>query len=203
MNVEKNLLFVELIILVIAEPRQLTIAQHRFPWTWFEPFYQYHLNLQYTLKQTSETTCLYISIMHKTSSLSKENIRYFGLEALLNGFDVPLTANQSIYAIGRIVPDYKAYKYVFFFLKGEWKDKSMKLFFFFVIRHDYLLDHNNQKLGVEFKKINFPNNEDFVLPDFSYVGYPQLSLASKDVCKINSIFHSKIFFLVQTSNMET
>jgi hypothetical protein len=53
--------------------------------------------------------------MHKQSSLSKENIRYFGLEALLNGFDVPLTTNESIYAIGRIVPDYKSYKYVFFF----------------------------------------------------------------------------------------
>jgi hypothetical protein len=52
--------------------------------------------------------------MLKQSSLSKENIRYFGLEVLLNGFDEPLSASQSIYAIGRIVPDYKSYKYVFF-----------------------------------------------------------------------------------------
>jgi hypothetical protein len=89
----------------------LTIAQHSFPWRWFEPFYQYHLNLQYTLPQTNEITCLYISIMHKHSSLSKENIRYFGLEVLLNGFDVPMPNKHSIYAIARIVPDYEAYKY--------------------------------------------------------------------------------------------
>ncbi len=60
--------------------------------------------------------------MHKTSALSKEKIRYFGLEVLLNGFDVPLTTNQSMYAVARIVPDYKSYKYVFFFFfKGEFK----------------------------------------------------------------------------------
>jgi len=110
-----KIFFVEIIILVIDETRQLTIVQYRFPWRWFEPFYQYHLNLQSTLKQTAQTTCLYISIMHKKSSLSKENIRYFGLEVLLNGFDVSLTMNQSIYAVSRIVPDYKSYKYVFFF----------------------------------------------------------------------------------------
>jgi hypothetical protein len=53
--------------------------------------------------------------MNKKSSLSKENIRYFGLEVLLNGFDLPLASSQSIYAVARIVPDYKSYKYVFFF----------------------------------------------------------------------------------------
>jgi len=110
-----QIFFVELIIIVIDELRQVKIFQHSFPWRCFEPFYQYHLNLQHVLKQTSQTTCLYVSIMHKQSSLSKENIRYFGLEALLNGFDVPLTTNESIYAVGRIVPDYKSYKYVFFF----------------------------------------------------------------------------------------
>jgi len=100
---------------LIDEPRQSTVVQHRFPWRWFEPFYQYHLNLQYVTKQTGLTTCLYVSIMHKKSSLSKENIRYFGLEVLLNGFDLPLTNRQSIYAVARIIPDYKSYKYVFFF----------------------------------------------------------------------------------------
>jgi hypothetical protein len=115
-----KIFFVEIIILVIEERRQLTIAQYIMPWRWFEPFYQYHLNLENQLKQTGQTSCLYISLMSKESSLSKENIRYFGLEVLLNGFDVSLTTNQSIYAVARIVPDYKSYKYVsffFFFLK--------------------------------------------------------------------------------------
>jgi hypothetical protein len=52
--------------------------------------------------------------MHKHCSLSKENIHYFGLEVLLNGFDVPIPHKQSMYAVTRIVPDYKAYKYVVF-----------------------------------------------------------------------------------------
>jgi hypothetical protein len=111
----KSFCFIEIIILIIEESRQLNIVQHRLSWRWFEPFYQYHLNLQYTLKQTSQTACLYVSIMHKLSSLSKENIRYFGLETLLDSFDVPLSASQSIYAVARIVPNYKSYKYVSFF----------------------------------------------------------------------------------------
>lgn len=53
--------------------------------------------------------------MRKLSSLSKENIRYFGLEVLLDKFDVPLTNNQSIYAVARIVPEYRIYKCVSFF----------------------------------------------------------------------------------------
>ena len=105
----------EIIIFIIDEPSGKKIVEYRFPCRWFEPFYQYHLNLQYTLRQTTQTTCLYLSIMHKTSSLSKENIRYFGLEALLNGFDGPIIHNQSIYAVARIVPDFKSYKYVFTF----------------------------------------------------------------------------------------
>jgi hypothetical protein len=52
----------------------------------------------------------------------------------------------------------------------------------FINRQDYLLDQNNQNLGVDFKKIAFPNEQDFILPEYSYVGYPQLSLASKTVC---------------------
>ena len=99
-------------MIIIDEQSQATLVQHRFPWRWFEPFYQYHLNLQQESRQTGSTTCLYISIMNKRSSLSKEKIQYFGLEALLNGFDVPLTNSQSIYSVARIVPDYKSYKYI-------------------------------------------------------------------------------------------
>ena len=105
---------IEIIIFIIDEPSGKKIVEHRFPWRWFVPFYQYHLNLQQTLKQTSQTTCLYVSVMHKQSSLSKENIRYFGLEALLNGLDAPIVHSQSIYAVARIVPDYKSYKYELF-----------------------------------------------------------------------------------------
>jgi hypothetical protein len=36
-------------------------------------------------------------------------------------------------------------------------------------------------LGIEFKKINVPTAQDFALPDYSYSGYPQTSLASKEV----------------------
>ena len=57
--------------------------------------------------------------------------------------------------------------------------------YIFINRHDYLLDPNNSQLGVEFKKILFPNSQDFVLQEFFFAGYPQLSLASKEVCFIN------------------
>lgn len=107
--------YVELIILIIDEPRQRTIAEHRFPWRWLEPFYQYHVNLQHTIRQTSQTTSLFLSIMRKQSALSKEDIRYFGLEVLLNRFDVTVPKKQTLYAVARIIPDYESYKYVFFF----------------------------------------------------------------------------------------
>ena len=48
-------------------------------------------------------------MMVKESSLSKENIRYFGIEALLERFDVPLVKAQSIHAVARIVPNYSEY----------------------------------------------------------------------------------------------
>lgn len=48
--------------------------------------------------------------MRKQSALSKEDIRYFGLEVLLNRFDVPMTRKEAIYAVGRIVVDFDAYK---------------------------------------------------------------------------------------------
>lgn len=101
-----------MIILIIDEPHQRTIAEHRFPWRWLEPFYQYHLNLQHTLRQTALTTNLYVSIMRKQSALSKEDIRYFGLELLLNRFEAPLPKKEILYAVGRIVPDYDTYKFV-------------------------------------------------------------------------------------------
>ena len=149
----------EIIILVLDEARQLKIIEHSFPWRWFEPFYQYHLNLQSELKQTGQRTNLYISLMRKQSFLSKENIRYFGLEVLLNSFDVPLPTNQSMYAVARIIPDYKTYKF------------------------EYLRDQTVQKLGIEFTKIIYPNQQDFVVPEFAFTGYPQVSLASRIVSK--------------------
>ena len=103
----------EIIILIIDEPRQRTIAEHRFPWRCLEPFCHYHLNLQHTLKQTAQTTNLFLSITRKQSTLSKEDIRYFGLEVLLNRFDVPLPKKQVFYAVARIIPDYETFRYVF------------------------------------------------------------------------------------------
>jgi hypothetical protein len=122
-----KILYLDVIILIIDEPRQRTIAEHRFPWRWLEPFFQYHLNLHHTLKQTSLTTNLYISIMRKQSTLSKEDIRYFGLEILLNRFDVPIPKKQVLFAVARVIPDYETYKYVSFFsLLGECVNKLMK-----------------------------------------------------------------------------
>ncbi len=164
-----KIFFVEIIILVIDETRQLTIVQYRFPWRWFEPFYQYHLNLQSTLKQTAQTTCLYISIMHKKSSLSKENIRYFGLEVLLNEFDVSLTMNQSMYAVSRIVPDYKSYKYVFFFLKGELEEKIIKLFIYLLIDMIIYLITLIKNWVLNLKKLFFQ-----IIKILSYLNFPML-----------------------------
>jgi hypothetical protein len=53
---------------------------------------------------------------------------------------------------------------------------------FFFHRHDYLLNNEKENFGVDFKKVLFPSDQEFVLPEFSYSGYPQVSLASKDVC---------------------
>ncbi|CAF3509375.1 unnamed protein product [Rotaria sordida] len=107
---EEKSLSEEIILLIIDEPTGKKLVGYNLLWRWFVPFYQYHLNLQQKIKQTSQTTCLYVSIMNKLSSLSKENIYYFGLETLLNGFDVSITNNQSIYGVARIVPDYKFYR---------------------------------------------------------------------------------------------
>lgn len=100
-----------MILLILDKYLDAQLAEFRFPWKWFEPFYQYHFNLEYPSEQTGQTIHLYVSVMLKKSALSKENNRYYGLEALLNGFDVPITAAQSIYAVARIVPNYKSYKY--------------------------------------------------------------------------------------------
>ncbi len=113
-------LYLDIIILIIDEPGQRTIAEHRFPWRWLEPFYQYHVNLQHTLKQTAQTTSLFLSITRKQSTLSKEDIRYFGLEVLLNRFEIPLPKKQVLFAVGRVVPDYDTYKYLsLFFLSSR------------------------------------------------------------------------------------
>lgn len=105
---------IDLILLILDKRYEAQLAEFRFPWKWFEPFYQYHLNLEYPSEQTGERIHLYVSIMLKKSALSQENNRYYGLEALLNGFDVPITSAQSIYAVARIVPNYKSYKCVEF-----------------------------------------------------------------------------------------
>ncbi|CAF4929312.1 unnamed protein product [Rotaria sp. Silwood1] len=117
------------IFFIIDEVSKKKIVEYHLLWRWLAPFYEYHLNLQKTLPQTSQTTCLYVSIMKKQSSLSKENIRYFGLEALLNGFDVPITNSQSSYVIARIVPDYKSYRHS---KRPIWK-------------HDFFFSHDNEK----------------------------------------------------------
>ncbi|CAF1270425.1 unnamed protein product [Rotaria sordida] len=158
----------EVIILIIDEPRQRTMAEHRFPWRWLEPFYQYHVNLQHTSKQTAQTTSLFLSIMRKQSTLSKEDIRYFGLEVLLNRFDVPVPKKRIFYAVARMIPDYETYK------------------------HDYLRNLDNPKLGIDFKKINIPTAQDFSIPDYSFTGYPQTSLASKE-SKLPTWMHNYLF----------
>jgi hypothetical protein len=58
----------------------------------------------------------------------------------------------------------------------------IKWIVYFCNRYDFLRDQENRRLGVEFKIIAHPSSQDFVLPDFSYEGYPQLTLACKDVC---------------------
>ncbi|CAF1368872.1 unnamed protein product [Adineta steineri] len=158
----------EVIILIIDEPRQRTIAEHRFPWRWLEPFYQYHVNLQHTLTQTSQTTSLFLSVMRKQSSLSKEDIRYFGLEVLLNRFEAPLIKTEVLYAVARIVPDYETYK------------------------HDNLRNQDNPQLGIDFRKITMPSAQDFNIATYSYGGFPQVSLASKE-SKVPTWMHNYLF----------
>jgi hypothetical protein len=51
----------------------------------------------------------------------------------------------------------------------------------YIFRHDYLRNLNNPKMGIEFKKLYIPSAADFNLPDYSFSGYPQTSLASKEV----------------------
>lgn len=48
--------------------------------------------------------------MRKQNALSKQDLKYFGLEVALNQFEVNLSQKQSIYAVARIVPDYRSYK---------------------------------------------------------------------------------------------
>ncbi|CAF3376262.1 unnamed protein product [Rotaria sp. Silwood1] len=169
------------IFFIIDEVSKKKIVEYHLLWRWLAPFYEYHLNLQKTLPQTSQTTCLYVSIMKKQSSLSKENIRYFGLEALLNGFDVPITNSQSSYVIARIVPDYKSYRHSYRQNKECHKNFAIfdKIDFIFIHRQTYLLDQRNESHGIKFKVVEDPSEQDFILPEFSDDGYPQLSLASK------------------------
>jgi hypothetical protein len=51
-----------------------------------------------------------VSITRKQNYLSKQDLKYYGLEIALNQFEVNLSQKNSIYATARIVPDYKAYK---------------------------------------------------------------------------------------------
>ncbi|CAF1586928.1 unnamed protein product, partial [Didymodactylos carnosus] len=160
----------DIILLIIDELHTQTLAEFRFRWHWLEPFYQYHLNLINIPKQQQQQPIhLYISLMRKESSLSKEDIRYFGLEILINQFDVPIPKKQSLYCVARIVPNYNSYK------------------------HDYLRNANNhQYVGVDFHRITYPNPTDFVRPEYTLAGYPQLSLASKE-SKIPRWMHDFLF----------
>ncbi len=53
-----------------------------------------------------------------------------------------------------------------------------------LFRHEYIRNLDNQELGIDFKKISVPSADDFKVPDYSYLGYPQTSLASKEVFHI-------------------
>ena len=106
----------DIILLVIDKRYESQLAEFQFPWRWFEPFYQYHFNLEYPSEQTGERVNLYVSMILKKSALSNENNRYYGLETLLHGFDVPIATSQAIYAVARIVPTYQSYKYEEFLL---------------------------------------------------------------------------------------
>lgn len=164
-------------ILIIDHPTNRAVADHRIPWSWLEPYYQYHFNLQVP-HQSRPTICLYVSIMLKESSLSREDIRYFGIEALLDKFDVPLVKPQSIYAVARIIPDYKSYRSViscFSFLNRPRRLTMLPT------RDEYLRNPLNKKLGVRFQRIVSPNEQDFRLPAATNNGYPQISLLSKPV----------------------
>lgn len=108
--------FLDLILLVLDKRNESQLAEFQFPWRWFEPFYQYHFNLEYPSEQTGQTVNLFVSMILKKSALSNENNRYYGLESLLHGFDGPITIPQAIYAVARIVPNYKSYKYEEFLL---------------------------------------------------------------------------------------
>lgn len=50
-----------------------------------------------------------------------------------------------------------------------------------LFRHEYIRNLDNRELGIDFKRVTVPTNEDFRLPDYSFGGYPQTSLASKEV----------------------
>jgi hypothetical protein len=99
----------ELIIFIIDEIYNRNLAEFRIPWTAFEPFIQYHLEL--TLDNYTKNTLLcYVSVIRKKDVLANRDLRYFALELLLTKFEVPFVNNEEIYAVGRIVPDLEEYK---------------------------------------------------------------------------------------------
>ena len=106
----KSILTLVFVIAIVDEPSRCILAQHRIYWHWLTPFYQYHLNLQSIPRSQAPTTSLYVSLMKKLSTLHKDNSRYFGLETVVDRFDVPLTKAISCYAAARIVPDYEKYR---------------------------------------------------------------------------------------------
>jgi hypothetical protein len=72
---------------------------------------------------------------------------------------------------------------------SEERNEIIDLHFF---RHDYLRSLDNPRLGIDFKKLEIPNAQDFTISDYSFSGYPQTSLASKEVLLISF----EIFFFV-------
>ena len=108
----QSILSIEIVILIIDEPTNRILSRHHIPWSCLIPFYQYHLNLISKLGPTTRHhhTSLFISIMKKLSTLHKDNSRYFGLEVVIDRFDVPLAKNIMCYAVARIVPNYEKYR---------------------------------------------------------------------------------------------
>ena len=53
---------------------------------------------------------LFISITRKQDLLSRNELRYYGLEVLLNHFDLNIPQKDSLYAVARVVPSYTNYK---------------------------------------------------------------------------------------------
>ncbi len=57
-----------------------------------------------------------------------------------------------------------------------------------IFRHDYLRHPDNSYMGINFKQITLPSAQDFNIAQYTFSGYPQVSLASKEVFGFEFIF---------------